>query len=98
MSNVRAGEHRHVVGSKLRALIPHRQLQVGQLAYVVPRAAGVPRGAPIGGRPLGFIAQGGAELRITDYLLGCAQRGEILCYERDGEDVSEGESEEKGEE
>jgi hypothetical protein len=98
MSNVRAGEHRHVVGSKLRALIPHRQLQVGQLVYVVPRAASVPRGAPIGGKPLGAIPQAGAELRITDYLLGCAQRGEVLCYERDGEDVAEGESEERVEE
>ncbi len=73
--------HLHAVGNAHRAHIQASQLRSGQRVYAVPRDETTPRGGPVGGKPLGPIPIAGAELVITEYLLGCAQRGAITCYE-----------------
>lgn len=70
------GEHRHNVGGALREFIPPALLRSGQRVFAVPRDATTPRG-----HKLGFIPAGGMELAVNEYILGCAQRGAMRCYE-----------------
>ncbi len=81
MSDKPSVAHLHKIAGAHRAHIPAYQLRTGQRVFAVPRDDSTPRGAPINGRPLGAIPVDGAEFAITEYLLGCAQRGAITCYE-----------------
>lgn len=85
-----SGEGRHLIAGARRAHIQASQLRSGQAVFVVPSSPGVPR-AP----KLGAIPADGALMTVTDYLLGCASRGSIVCYEPDGEVPAEA-SEDQG--
>ncbi len=66
-----------MVAGILREHIPVNQLRGGEVVFVVPRDATTPR-AP----KLGPIPEGGSDLAVTEYILGCAQRGAVICYGR----------------
>jgi hypothetical protein len=70
------GEHRHLVAGQLREFISPQSLRGGARVYCVPRDESTPRGAK-----LGMIPLAGMELAVNEYILGCAQRGAVRCYE-----------------
>lgn len=74
---------------KDHVLIAASALRLGESVLVKPSRAGLPRG-----HKLDAIAIDGQQMQVTDYLVGMAKRGAVLCFKpctRPSEQVSQAE-------